>query len=180
MKITDLFCFIMTLSVKGYASALPTDSIDMSKAASPSILLSPRVHLTNAERMQRGIPLNPPLRRQLSLSTDSILPTPSAKVGVSGRLFVVPSDTTLCGYISNVRDEKGRYVISTDKEDALEVILSNHELIPMVCAYYTSDFITDAGLKGGTYERLGTTFGEMYQATPVGPGNNAFEGNLYK
>ncbi|EKM58240.1 uncharacterized protein PHACADRAFT_252417 [Phanerochaete carnosa HHB-10118-sp] len=93
-------------------------------------------HLTNAERMARGLPPNPPNRRNGRLvarvsptpvGANSPAPTQQASgsgscTQRSGIIEIASVDRSISGYLANVTTRFGQYGFSPNKGDAIEVL----------------------------------------------------------
>ena len=139
MKLTTLLLSLVTLSVAGYVSPrtppIERDVEGLPISTSPAEPQSPvKEYMSNAERIRRGLPLNPPQRRSESLVARA--PQPSSAPGNTGRVFAVFGDTAQSGYFSRTLDAQGRYVVTQEAGEGIMIRLRRHELITMVRLKY--------------------------------------------
>ncbi|CAG7847153.1 SubName: Full=Uncharacterized protein {ECO:0000313/EMBL:CCA66723.1} [Serendipita indica DSM 11827] len=113
--------------------------------------------LTNAERLRQGLPIISP-RKPSRVAARAAVPSPTP----CGRLVVEDVDGAYKGYIASSLDSQGRFFLTLNRADALEVVYNHHRLIP------TNSAITQPV--------VGVTFGETYQNPP---GSNAFDVGSY-
>jgi len=106
-------------------------AMDVDDVSSPGFSLASQSpangFISNADRIKRGLPLNPPRRRSDSLVARD--PVPSPAIGTTGRLYITGPTN---GYISATLDAQGRYVVTQDGSQALRIRIYKHELIPIV------------------------------------------------
>ena len=135
MKFTNIMTPLVLFTTVVSALALTTTSTTSSdgdlsptsSAAAPSVS-SAREPLSNAERLKQGLPLKAPRRRALEARD----PAPSTTA--CGRLFLLASDNSYNGFVASNTDEQGRFFVTAHPSAALEVVYSNHRLIPTVRA----------------------------------------------
>jgi hypothetical protein len=132
MKLTTLLFPLVTLSVAGYVSSRtsPIEREVVVGLPAPGPRFPAKEYLSNAERIRRGLPLNPPQRRSESLVARA--PQPSSAPGNTGQVFAVFGDTSQSGYFSGTLDAEGRYVITQDASQGVTVNIQGHQLVAMV------------------------------------------------
>lgn len=133
MKFTSILApMVMFTAV---AAALPSSTTSTasndgklsptSSAAAPPVS-SAREPLSNAERLKQGLRLKVPRRRALEARDPA--PSPTA----CGRLLLLASDNSYTGFVASSTDDQGRFFVTASPALALEVVYSNHRLIPTV------------------------------------------------
>jgi len=131
-----LSAFLATSSMAAPSTAgLAKRNFDGAPTHTPPNGLPSRRHWTNAERMARGLPPNPPHRRDGRLvarvsptpvGANSPAPTQQATGSGSctprtGTIEMTSADGSIVGYLANVATRFGQFGFSPDKTDAIQV-----------------------------------------------------------
>jgi hypothetical protein len=134
MKLTTLLVSLVTLSVVEYVSSrtppIERDIADVEGLPAAGPHFPAREYLSNAERLRRGLPLNPPQRRSEWLVARA--PQPSSAPGNTGQVFAVFGDTAQSGYFSSTLDAQGRYVVTQNAAEGVMITIQGHELVALV------------------------------------------------
>lgn len=135
LAVVFLSAFLATSSFAAPSTAALAARDVATPSPSPAFTTHSRRHMTNAQRMARGLPPNPPHRRHGRLvarvsptpvGANSPAPTPQ-NAGSSfctprtGVIEITSLDGTTKGYLANVTTLFGQYGFSPKREDAMQV-----------------------------------------------------------
>ncbi|GJE94548.1 hypothetical protein PsYK624_107180 [Phanerochaete sordida] len=129
-----LSAFLATSTLAAPATAGLARRSAETPSPAPSVAHLARRHMSNAERMARGLPPNPPQRRDgrlvarvspTPIGANSPAPTPQAGSATctprSGIIEITAVDGSIAGYLANVTTQFGQYGFSSNKADAIQV-----------------------------------------------------------